>query len=156
MCETLLDDRSPEPLLDDLCVLSHREDDRECKALLAGKKTADLLAERRREHRDGTLHQVNTRSPLPGIAVESRIRLDEERDIGDMNTNVVGAVVIGLDGHGVVQILSVFRINGEDALAAKVLANIELALGDTSEFMSGMKSSIRDMALTTKVWEEDT
>ena len=43
-----LDDGPPEPLLDDLRVLSHGEDDRERKAVLARQKTADLLAQRRR------------------------------------------------------------------------------------------------------------
>ena len=43
-----LDDGPPEPLLDDLRVLSHSKDDRERKAVLARQKTADLLAQRRR------------------------------------------------------------------------------------------------------------
>lgn len=121
-----------EPLLDDLGLLRHGEDDGEGKALLAGEKTAELLAQSRRQHRDRALDEVDAGSALASIAVESGVGLDEVGHIGDVDTDVVRAVVVDLDGQGIVEILGGVGVDGEDALAAEILANLELSLGDTA------------------------
>ena len=134
-----LDDRPPKPLLDDLGIFRHRKDDREGQALLARKKTADLLAQSRREHWHRALHDVNARRPLPSIAVKSRVGLDEKRDIRDMYTDVIRAVLVNLDRHSIVEILGVLWVNGEDTLAAEVFADVELALRDAGRPVSDIE-----------------
>ena len=144
-CGYSLDNRPAEPLLDDLRIFCHSKNDRERQALLSRKKTADLLAQCGRKHRHRALHKVNTRRPLPGVTIESRVGLDEERDIGDMHANIVRAVFVDSDGHGIVEVLSVLGIDGEDTLVAKVLTDVELAFRDTGRVVS----DIKDHDLTT-------
>ena len=121
-----LDDRPAEPFLDDLALFRHREDNREGKALLAGKKAAELLAQGGRKHRHGALDEVDTGSTLARIAVESSVGLDKVGNVGDVNPNVIRAVLVDLNGESVVEILGSVGIDSEDTLATEILANLEL------------------------------
>ena len=106
---------------------------------MSGKKTANLFAQRRWQHWDGALHKVNARRPLPSIAVKSRVGLDEKRDIRDMYTDVIRAVLVNLDRHSIFEILGVLWVNGEDTLAAEVFADVELALRDAGRPVSDIE-----------------
>ena len=126
-----LDDSSTEPLLDNLRVLRHREDNGKGETLLTGQQTADLLAKRRRQHWDSTLHEVHACRALPGVTVEGSVGFDEVGDVGNVHADIVCTVVISLDGKRIVKILSVNWIDGKDTLATKVFADIKFSLGDT-------------------------
>ena len=152
-----LDDGPAEPLLDDLRVLGHREDDGEGEAILARQETAHLLAQRRWQHRDGALYEVDAGRPLPCIAVESSVGLDEVRHIGNVHTDVVRPVFVGLDGNSIVEVLRVLGINSEDTLAAEVLANFQLALGDAGKDGWSFDPMNGDRGeLTSKAWAGGT
>jgi hypothetical protein len=51
-----------------------------------------------------------------------------ERYIGDVDTNIVGPVIVQLDGQSVVKATRIFRIYGENAFLAKVSANFILVI----------------------------
>lgn len=125
-------DGSAEPFLDYLCVLVHREDHREREAILSRQETAHLLAQRRRQHWNSTLNEIDTRCSLPGIAVKGSVGLDEVRYICDVHAYIVCAVLVGLDRNGVVEVFGVLWINSKGTLISKVLANFELALRDAA------------------------
>ena len=126
-----LDNRPAEPLLDDLGLLSHREDDGEGKAFLPREKTAELLAQGGRQHRDRALDEVHAGGALASITVEGSVGFDEVGDVGNVHADIVCTVVISLDGKRIVKILSVNWIDGKDTLATKVFADIKFSLGDT-------------------------
>lgn len=133
----LLDDGPAKPLLDHLGLLSHRKDDREGEALLTTGETAELLAQCGRQHGDRALDEVDAGGTLTRVAIESSVRLHEVRDVCNMNADIIRPVFVDLDRQRVVDVLCAFRIYREDALAPEILANLELALGDTKRGMSG-------------------
>ena len=94
----ILDGRPAEPLVDNASLLRQGKYDGERKPLFSRDKTAKLLTQRRRQHRHRTLDKVNTRGPFAGVAVKGGIRLDEVRNIGDMNTDIKGAVLVRCNG----------------------------------------------------------
>ena len=94
------------------------------------QQTADLLAERRGQHGNGALHKVHACRALPSIAVKGSVGLDKVRDIGNVHANIVSAVVVRLDGEGIIEILRIFGVDRKDTLAAEILTSIELALGN--------------------------
>ena len=136
----LLDNSPAEPLLDDLSLLRHREYDREGKTLLAREKTAKLFAQSGRQHGDRALNEVHAGSTLASIAIKCSVGLYEVGDVRDVNTNVVGAVLVNLDGDGIIQILRGIGVDSEDALATQVLANLKLALRNAEVSVSNNRS----------------
>ena len=120
-----------EPLLGNLRFPGHCENDGERKAILSEVETAEFLAECGWEHRDGSLNEVDTGGPLLGITVERSIGFYEVGDISDMNTDVVGTIVVGFDGQCVIQILGEGGVDCEGTLLPQVSPNLELALRNT-------------------------
>jgi len=108
---SILDDRPAEPLVDDASVLRQSEYDGERKPFFSRDKTAKLLTQRRRQHRHCTLDEVNTRGPLARVAVKGGIRLNEVRDVGDVNTNVKGAILVRCNGQRVINILGTIGVD---------------------------------------------
>jgi hypothetical protein len=95
---SILDNRPAEPFVDDASIFRHGKYEGECKPFFSRDKTAELLTQRRRQHRHCTLDEVDTRGPLAGVAVEGGIRLDEVGNIGDVNTDVKGAILVRCNG----------------------------------------------------------
>ena len=126
----ILDDRSAEPLVDDASILRQRKYDGECKSFFSRDKTAKLLTQRGRQHRHCTLDEVDTCSPLAGVAVEGSVGLDEIGNIGDVNTDVKGTVLVRCNGQRIIDVLGTTGVNGEEALGTQILANLEFALGN--------------------------
>lgn len=123
-----LDDSPAEPLLDHLSFLRHGKDNRERQTLLSRQQAAELLTQRRRKHGNRALHQVHTRCTLAGIAVQGSVGLDEVRYIRDVHSNIVGTILVDLDGYSVIEVLRSRGIDGEDTFSTQVLANLELTV----------------------------
>lgn len=121
-----------EPLVQYFPLRVEREDDRECKSIFSRDKTAQLLAEGRRKHGDTALHEIHAGGALASIPVQSRVRLDEEGYVGDVNTDFVVAIFGDLDRKSIVEILRGLWIDGEYPLFAHILASLELMLRDTT------------------------
>lgn len=103
---------------------------------MAGQETAELLAQSGGKHGDGTLHQVHASSTLTSVAVQSGVGLDEVRNVGDMDTDVVCAILVDLYGNCIVEILGRVGVDSECTLSAKILTNFKLAVGDTRDTAS--------------------
>ena len=126
------DDSLAKPLLHDLGLGSDGEDDGESQTVLTRIQTAQLLAQSRGQHRDGTLHQVDASSTLARIAVQSRVGFDEVRDIGNVHADVIRTILVDLDGQGIIEVLGCIRVDCEGTLSAEVLASLELVVGDAA------------------------
>jgi hypothetical protein len=128
-----LDDSLPKPFLEDSSVAGYGEDSRKGQAILTRNKTAQLLAQSRRKHRDSTLNEVHARGTFTSIAVQGGVGLDEVRNVRNVNPDIVCAVLVQLDGKSVVKILGCLGIDAEDTVRAKILANLELPLWDAKK-----------------------
>ena len=126
----LLDDSLAEPLLQDLGLWSDGEYNGEREAFLARSQTAQLLAKSRGQHRDGTLHQVDAGCALASITIQSGVRFDKVRDVGDVHTDVVRTILVDLDGQSIVEVLRGIRVDGEGTLPTEILAGLQLVVGD--------------------------
>lgn len=76
------------------------------------------------------MNEVNTGGTLTSIAVESSVGLDEVSDIGDVDTDVVCAILVERDRQSVVKILGSVGVDGENALLTEVLANLDFPFGN--------------------------
>lgn len=125
-----LDDSATEPLLDGFSFLGHSEDDRESEAFLTWQETAQLLTQSRRQHRNSALSEINTGGTLASITIQSSVGLDEERNIRNVNTDVICTIFVEFDREGVIEIFSRVRIDGENTFGTKIPADFELSLRD--------------------------
>ena len=112
------DYRATKPFLGDLCFPSHSENNRESKAILSQVETAELLTKGGWEHGDGPLDEVDASCPFLCIAVESGVGLYKIGNISNVNTDVIGTVVVSFDGQCIVQVLGSSGVDGEDAFLA--------------------------------------
>lgn len=145
----LLHDSPAKPLLHNLSLLSHGEDDGESKTLLSGKKTAELVAQSRRQHWYSPLNEVDTGSPLASITVKRGVGLDEVGYISNVNSNIVRAILVDLDRQSIVEIFGVVGIYGENTFTTKILANLKFALWDARVDIS-KRARLTIRSLTSK------
>lgn len=143
------DDGLAEPFSQHFGLLVHREDNREGKTVLPGEKTAKLLAEGRRQHRDSALNEIDASSALTSIAIQSSVRLDEVRYISDVNGDFIVPIGVERNGQSIVQIFGSVRVDGEDTLAAQVLPELNFALGNSGKSVMLHTENHKD-ALTSK------
>jgi len=147
--EGILDDGTTKPLLYHSGIRGESENDRECQAFLSGDKTAQLLAKSGRKHRDCTLHEIDARGAFAGIAIESRVGLDEIGDIRNVHADIEAAIFVLRDGQSVINIPGSRGINRENSRITQVLASFILALGDAAT-LHKPKSGKQTNELTSK------
>ena len=127
-----VDDRAPEPLVEDFEVFVQGEDGREAEARLVGAQRAELVREAFGEHRDGAVHEVDRGAALDGLVVDDRMGLDVVGDVGDMDADFPDAVLDFTHRESVVEVLGVGRVDGEGRHLAEVAALGDLAGRDTT------------------------
>lgn len=137
----LPDNGLTEPLLQDFAVVVHSEDDGESETILAWNKTAKLLTESRGKHWHSALDKVDTGGTLASITIQGSVRLDEVGHIGDVNTDIIGAILVVFDRDGIVNVLGRFGIDGEYTFTTQVLADLQFPLGDPNDFGISRSSS---------------
>jgi len=96
-------------------------------------QTTKLLAKCGRQHGNSTLDEINASGPFSGVAIQSSVRLDKIRNVGNVYTDVIGSVFIQLDGDSIIQVLRGVRINGEHTLTAQILADFQLPLRNAED-----------------------
>lgn len=79
------------------------------------------------------MHKIDTSRALASITVKGSVRLDEVGDIRNVDPDIVGAVLVDLDGNGVIEVLSGLRIEGEGSLRTQISADLELTVRNTTE-----------------------
>ena len=78
------------------------------------------------------MHEIDTSRALASITVKGSVRLDEVGDIRNVDSDIVGAILVDLDGNGVIEVLSGLRIDGEGSLGTQISADLELAVRNTT------------------------
>ena len=76
------------------------------------------------------MSEINTGGTLASITIQSSVWLDEERNVGNMNTDVICTIFVEFDREGVIEIFSRVRIDGENTFGTKIPADFELSLRD--------------------------
>jgi hypothetical protein len=109
-----------------MCVSSHCEDHREGKPVLARNQATNFLTKVRRKHGHGSLHKVHACRSLASVAIKRGVDFDEMRNVGDMHTNVICAVIILLDGYSIVKVAGTGRVDRENAVFSEVATSFNL------------------------------
>ena len=78
------------------------------------------------------MHEIDTSRALASITVKGSVRLDEVGDIRNVDSDIISAILVNLDGNGVIEVLSGLRIDGEGSLCTQISADLELAVGNTT------------------------
>ena len=114
----------------DPAVVSEEELDALGQAIHLGLQRTQFIAERFGEHRDDPVHQVRGIAALAGFGVQRRAGPDIVGHIGDVNPQ---APLIGgnpFEADGVVEVLGVIRVDGDDPMFAAVDPTGEIAFLD--------------------------
>ena len=117
-----VDDRAPEPLVEDFEVLVEGEDGREAEARLVGAQRAELVREAFGEHRDGSVDEIDRGAALDGLVVDDGVGFDIMGDVGDVYADLPDAVLDLAHRECVVEILGVGGVDGEGRHLAEVAA----------------------------------
>ena len=78
------------------------------------------------------MDEIHAGRTLASVTVKRGIGLDEVRDIGDMNADIVRTILVDLDGQGIIEVLGCIGVDCEGTLSAEVLASLELVVGDAA------------------------
>lgn len=89
-----------------------------------------MFAQRRRQHGHSALHEIHAGSPLASVAIKGSVGLHEVGHVCDMNTDIISSIFVQFHGEAIVQIFGGFRINAENTVLSKVLANFIFPFGD--------------------------
>jgi hypothetical protein len=95
------------------------DDAGEGQAVLVWAQGAGLVGEGLREHGDHPSDQVDAGPPFPRFGVEGRVGPHVVGDVGDVHPHRP-AVVVTLDADGVIEVLGVGRVDGDDRLLPQV------------------------------------
>ncbi len=109
---------------------AHGHDAREDQPVLARHERADAVGEVLGQHRDDAVDEIRARRAHIGLAVERRPLAHVVAHVGDVNADLDGPVALVDDVDGVVEVLGVDRVDGEDAGLAEVAAALDLVRGD--------------------------
>ena len=115
-------------------------------------ETAELLAQSRREHGNGSLDEIDASGTLASITVEGSIGLDEVRDIGNVNADFERPVFLGFDGESVIEITSVTGVDGEDPFSPKVTADINFTVRDSKPRREPLVTKGKATRLLERYW----
>lgn len=78
------------------------------------------------------MNEVDTGSPLAGVAVKGSVGLDEVGHIRDVNTYVICAILIQFHGQGVIKIFGSGGVNSENPICTKIFPIVKLPLWDSA------------------------
>src|SRR6266849_3137842 len=87
-------------------------------------------------HGDGTIGEVNGSAAETRVPVESALRSNVVRHVGDVDLQVPAAVGAMLDVDGVVEIARGLSIDGDDRQVAKIFA------GGALGFVDGLRATL--------------
>ena len=99
------------------------EDDGECEFLFIRTQGTDEVTQAFGKHRDGTVYQINGSRPLLCFFVDDAAFFYIVSHIGDMYAYFPQSVFDGADRKCVVEVLGVFRVDGESRYLTEVFAS---------------------------------
>ncbi len=116
-----VDDRWVKPGADDFAVAAQHELDALRQTVEARLERAQLVAQGLRQHGNDTVHEVGGVAAPARLGVQRAAGADVMGDIGDVDPQAPLAV-LALHADGVVEVLGVIRVNGDDRMRAAVHA----------------------------------
>ena len=96
---------------------------------LARNQAGQFAGEPLRKHRNASVWQVDGRAPPRRLAIQGAVPLDEMSHVGDVYPDDQTAVVVGLDGQGVVDLPRVSIVDAEADELSEIVAVRSLAEG---------------------------
>src|SRR6202165_251041 len=109
------------------------------QAILARLERTHAIRKGLRKHRNGAIGEVNGGSAETSLPVESALRSNVVRYIGDVDLQVPAAIGAMLYVDGVVEIARGLSIDGDDRQVAEILA------ARTLDFTHGTRAMLRFM-----------
>ena len=98
------------------------KDDRVCQFLFIGTQGTDEVTEAFGKHRDGTVYQVNRCGTLFSFLIDDAALGDVVGDISNVHTYFPQAILYFTDRESIVEVLGIFRVDGESSYIPEVLA----------------------------------
>ena len=117
-----LDNRVENAVAQHFGFVVHLEDDGERQFLLIGPERTELVAEVFRQHRNGSVHQINRCGTLLSLFVDDGTFLHIVAHIGDVYTHFPKSLFQRLDGDGVVKVFGVAWVDGDCEGVAQVFS----------------------------------
>ena len=117
------------PLLD-VCLIIEFEDDTIAEFLLVRTERADEVAKTLREHGDGAIDEVDTRSTVVSFLVDGGAFFHVVGHIGDMHAHFPKATVELADRQGIIEVLGILGVDGTGEDLTEILTTVDLLLGD--------------------------
>ena len=116
-----LDNGTGDMRLLDFGVLIQLENHGKTKFLFIRAERTDLVAQAFRQHRNGTVHKINRCRTAESFPVYQAFRFNVVGHVGDMNANFPIAIIQLTGRKGIIEILSVFRVDRESRDATEIL-----------------------------------
>ena len=122
---TLNDSMCQMPLLD-ICLIVELEDNTITEFLLIRTQRTDKVTEPFWQHRDSTIHQINTCGTIICLFVYSRTLTNIVTYVSDMDTNLPQATIKLTDTECIVEILRILWVDSTCKHLAEILTTIYL------------------------------
>ena len=104
----------------------HLEDDGISQLIFVLPQRAELVRKALGQHRDRTIHEVDTRSALQGFAIDDVTLVNVGRHVGNVYADFPSAICERADGKCVVEILSIARVDRKGEHVAQIFAPRDL------------------------------
>ena len=107
-----------------------REDTAVGILILVRTERTEEVAQSLGEHRDGAIHQINTRGTLIGFVINDTTRLHVVAHVSDMYSDFVASFSEGTEGERVIEVLRITWVNGAGQYATEVLTLCQFGLSN--------------------------
>ena len=114
----------------DIGLIVELEDNAITEFLFIRTQGADEVTETFRQHRNGTVDEVDARRAVVGFLVDSGTFFHIMAHIGDMHTDLPKSAVELADGERIIEVLGILGIDGAGEDIAEILTAGNLLLGD--------------------------
>ena len=122
----------------DPAVVAHPQLAAQAQAVLVGHQRAQAVRERLRQHRDDAVREIHRRAALARLRIECAARLDVVPHVGNRDDQPPAAAARALAIDGVVVVLRVLAVDGDERRVAQVLAAGDRGLGNPRAVRRGL------------------
>ena len=150
-----IDDCPAEPLPDDLGLGVHFEHGAEGQLIFMRAQRTKFVGEFFRQHRDGTVHQIDRGTAGEGFLVERRAGRHVVCHVGDVDADLHIPVFQFAVRKGVVEVLGVGRVDGKRGYVAEIPASRQFFRGDGVRDLVGCLLHFRLEAVGQLVFSQD-
>jgi hypothetical protein len=114
----------------DLGLVVHLHDEAHRQPVLVGDQGAHAVGQGFREHGDDAVHHVDARAAPERLLVHDAAFFDVMGHIGDVHPHLPEPLLRAPDRQGIIVVLGIGRVDGEDQLAPQVQAALQVRRPD--------------------------